>query len=519
MMNEATCSVTNGNFIHKINNELGLKRSNLGNSSDFERNGSAARNNKTIECIFANSQRGNSGSNIEFQIPLPVGKAHYGGNSGKEDFSKKDQWSKEFFCHYKNKSFDVVKPGKGKHEKCPINFHDKHFTPYHSTMSHQNHIYPYRKACSERSSVSNSNSHWEAQFKLIENQLVNDLIIENTVEERTIGYDYVADYEETIDFRNMLLPLPQEYEFLNSNHYLSKPDPYKIGCILMENGSNLNEVIKAFEAAIFQDPNHVNAWLKLGTVNIENESEANGELALKNCLNLDPDNTSAMETLAIHYINQQNELESLKIFHKWIHLKFSELLHPTAEQINKSIEETPGKSNLVHILESLLNMRITKTDRYDICSVLSILYYSDQKIQQSLESLEFLLSERPNDGIIWNRYGAILANTKSYHSAINAYNKSKLLRPNFTRTRYNLAIAYLNRSDYIKASKTLIEVILLRSNGAEHTNTKIHNKFMQNLKNALIALKKFDLFDDLVNSSRDTKSLILTLKTIYNKIS
>lgn len=182
------------------------------------------------------------------------------------------------------------------------------------------------------------------------------------------------------------------------------------------------------------------------------------------------------------------------------------------------MDTTPGKSNLMHILESLLKMHVTKKDQRKIHSVLSVLYYSDQKIRQSLESLEFLLSERPNDGIMWNRYGAILANTKSYHSAINAYNKSKLLRPNFTRARYNLAIAFLSNGDYIKASKTLIEIILLQSKGTENIKTKMHNKFMQNLKNALIALKKFDLLDELINNSHETELLLSTLKTIYNKI-
>lgn len=250
----------------------------------------------------------------------------------------------------------------------------------------------------------------------------------------------------------------------------------------MENGSNLNEVVKAFEAAISQDPSHVNAWLKLGIVSIENENENNGELALQNCLNLDPNNTSAMESLAIHYTNQQNESEAMKLFQRWILSKFSEYLYPTVGQNNKFMDTTLGKSNLMSILESLLKMRVTKKDQRKIHSVLSVLYYSDQKIRQSLESLEFLLSEKPNDEIIWNRYGAILANTKSYHSAINAYNKSKLLRPNFTRARYNLAIAFLSNGDYIKASKTLIEIILLQSKGIENIKTKMHNKFMQNLK-------------------------------------
>ena len=63
----------------------------------------------------------------------------------------------------------------------------------------------------------------------------------------------------------------------------------------------------------------------------------------------------------------------------------------------------------------------------------------------------------------------------------------------------------------------LIEVILLRSKGYEHNKAKMQNKFMQNLKNALIASKNFDSLD-LINGSHNTESLISTLKAIYNKM-
>ncbi|CAI4049373.1 hypothetical protein SUVZ_13G1570 [Saccharomyces uvarum] len=518
-MNEANCSVTNGNPIHRLSTELRPKRNNLSRSSGSQNSGCATRSATTIEYIFTNSQRGNCANGIDFQKASPIAQAqtHYGGDGGEGKLLRPENpWSKEFSCSYRNKSIDVVISGGTKNEKHSISCHDKFFTPYRNEAYHPNHLYPYRKTYSGRSSVSNG--HWESQFELIEDQLISELKIAKNVQETPIGYDYLAEYEETIDFKYTSLPLPETYQFLNKNNYLCQPDPYKIGCILMENGSNLNEVIKAFEAAISQDPSHVNAWLKLGIVNIENENESNGELALHNCLNLDPNNTSAMESLAVHYTNQENELEAMKFFQRWILSKFSKFLLPTAEQNNECMDTTPGKSNLMHILESLLKMRVTKKDQRKIHSVLSVLYYSDQRIRQSLESLEYLLSEKPNDEIMWNRYGAILANTKSYHSAINAYNKSKLLRPNFTRARYNLAIAFLNNGDYIKASKTLIEIILLQSKGTENIKTKMHNKFMQNLKNALIALKKFDLLEDLINNSHEAELLLSTLKTIYNKI-
>ena len=50
-------------------------------------------------------------------------------------------------------------------------------------------------------------------------------------------------------------------------------DPYEIGLQLMENGAKLSEAALAFEAAIQRDENHVDAWLKLGEVQTQNEKD------------------------------------------------------------------------------------------------------------------------------------------------------------------------------------------------------------------------------------------------------
>ena len=59
-------------------------------------------------------------------------------------------------------------------------------------------------------------------------------------------------------------------------------DPYEIGLQLMENGAKLSEAALAFEAAIQRDENHVDAWLKLGEVQTQNEKEIAGISALEN---------------------------------------------------------------------------------------------------------------------------------------------------------------------------------------------------------------------------------------------
>lgn len=233
-MNEVTCSITGDNPIHKINNGLGLKWNNLGKFSDFQTNDSAARDARTIDYIFTNCQTGSSIGKIDFRAALPADKSQHSGVSEKEFSRLENQWSKEFSCFPKNKNADVTKPSRNKHEKRSANLHNRYFAQYYSTAYQQNRIYPCRISYNEHSSVSNG---WEFQFKSIENQLLNELKIENNVEEKTVGYEYVAEYEETIDFMHMLSSVPQTYQFLKSNIYITERDPYKIGCVLMDNGS------------------------------------------------------------------------------------------------------------------------------------------------------------------------------------------------------------------------------------------------------------------------------------------
>lgn len=63
--------------------------------------------------------------------------------------------------------------------------------------------------------------------------------------------------------------------------------PRSIGCLLMENGAKLSEAALAFEAAVKEKPDHVDAWLRLGLVQTQNEKELNGISALEECLKLD----------------------------------------------------------------------------------------------------------------------------------------------------------------------------------------------------------------------------------------
>ena len=149
--------------------------------------------------------------------------------------------------------------------------------------------------------------NWDEQFKALEREVAEQLTLgetkdeikEQNKEEIRLVDDYQTDFQEVWDNLQSQTNFEAEtsdtqwekdyarymtgksthvspYSFDKDNQYMHNPNAYEIGCILMENGAKLSEAALAFEAAVQEDPGHVDAWLKLGLVQTQNEKELNG---------------------------------------------------------------------------------------------------------------------------------------------------------------------------------------------------------------------------------------------------
>ncbi len=76
-------------------------------------------------------------------------------------------------------------------------------------------------------------------------------------------------------------------------------DPFQEGIRLMEEGGNLSLAALAFEAAAQKNPDHVEAWVNLGSAQAQNEKEEAAIRALEHALKLDPNNLAALMGLAV----------------------------------------------------------------------------------------------------------------------------------------------------------------------------------------------------------------------------
>ncbi|QHS72442.1 Pex5p [Saccharomyces paradoxus] len=297
-----------------------------------------------------------------------------------------------------------------------------------------------------------------------------------------------------------------EYAFQSNNEYLNNPNAYKIGCLLMENGAKLSEAALAFEAAVKEKPDHVDAWLRLGLVQTQNEKELNGISALEECLKLDPKSLEAMKTLAISYINEGYDMSAFTMLDKWAETKYPE----TWSIIKQQDDNAQKEKGFTHID---MNARITKqylqlanslsTVDPEVQLCLGLLFYTKDDFDKTIDCFESALKVNPNDELMWNRLGASLANSNRSEEAIQAYHRALQLKPSFVRARYNLAVSSMNIGCFKEAAGYLLSVLSMHE---VNTNKKgdvgsllntYNDAVIDTLKRVFIAMNRDDLLQEV----------------------
>lgn len=296
-----------------------------------------------------------------------------------------------------------------------------------------------------------------------------------------------------------------KYDFENTNNeYLHNPNAYEIGCILMENGAKLSEAAMAFEAAVQDNANHVDAWLKLGLVQIQNEKEINGISALESCLRLDPKNLEAMKNLAISYINEGYDSSSFTVLNQWIETKYPNIdtSVPKLQHLSENEIEDPLSLNAKITKRFLkLDNQLPQVDP-DVQLCLGLLFYANDDYDKTIECFKAALKVNPNDELMWNRLGAALANSNRSEESIKAYHRALQLKPSFVRARYNLAVSSMNIGCFKEAVEHLLTALKMHEvegmkqggkNKKSYTENYNNDNIIETLRRAFIAMKRNDL--------------------------
>ena len=296
-----------------------------------------------------------------------------------------------------------------------------------------------------------------------------------------------------------------DYKFENeeTNQFLDLPadqDPYQIGLQLMENGAKLSEAALAFEAAINKNAQHVDAWLKLGEVQTQNEKEIAGITALEKCLELNPENSEALMTLAISYINEGYDNAAFATLERWISTKYPQVADK-ARQENPEITDEDRFTLHKRVTELFIKAAQLSPGHAnmdpDVQMGLGVLFYANEDFDKTIDCFKAALSIKPNDPVLWNRLGASLANLNRSEEAVTAYFKALELKPTFVRARYNLGVSCINIGCYKEAAEHLLSGLAMHQvEGQESTlNHNQSSSLMETLKRSFIAMDRRDLLE------------------------
>lgn len=315
----------------------------------------------------------------------------------------------------------------------------------------------------------------------------------------------------------------EQYTFAENNPFLEYQDSaYDIGLQLLESGAKLSEVALAFEAAVKQKPDHLDAWIKLGEVQAANEKEMASLQAYTQALKLDPSNLKSLLNSAISYINEGRERTAVNNLKKWLFIKY-----PKSQEFYNNLTQHNGDVNNIEHNTDEMNEFYTSKEADDVISTylnfirnenaavhsdadfqisLGALYFSQTDFDKTTDCFRAALQIDPENEILWSRLGASLANSGRSEEAISAYRKALQIRPSFVRARYNLAISCLNIGCHKEAAEHLLAGLSLHkvdgTHGKDYDDGKIFDLsnsqsdgMLESLRRSFYLLERKDLMN------------------------
>ncbi|KAF2088084.1 peroxisomal targeting signal receptor [Saccharata proteae CBS 121410] len=297
------------------------------------------------------------------------------------------------------------------------------------------------------------------------------------VDEENFAHMGDLDQWDSFDGNNTLpsLRVPQmgDYLFEESNPFKEVTDPFSEGLAILQNGGNLSLAALAFEAAVQKDPQHVEAWTKLGAAQAQNEKESPAIRALEQALKIDPSNLEALMGLAVSYTNEGYDSTAYRTLERWIATKYPSLIG--VEGLSSPADVGFTDRNMLHEKVTDLFIRAAQMSPSgeqmdpDVQVGLGVLFYGAEEYDKAVDCFGAAL-ESTEDGttnqqdqvhLLWNRLGATLANSGRSEEAIDAYENALAQRPNFVRARYNLGVSCINIGCFEEAAQHLLGALAM----------------------------------------------------------
>ncbi|RDL38578.1 uncharacterized protein BP5553_02918 [Venustampulla echinocandica] len=314
-----------------------------------------------------------------------------------------------------------------------------------------------------------------------------------------------------------------DYMFEEENIFKEVGNPFEEGVRIMQEGGNLSLAALAFEAAVQKDPQHVEAWVLLGSAQAQNEKETPAIRALEQALKADPNNLEALMGLAVSYTNEGYDSTAYRTLERWLSIKYPAIISPG--DLSSEAEVGFTDRHILHEKVTDLFIRAAQLSPDgehmdpDVQVGLGVLFYGAEEYDKAVDCFSAALAstesgatnQREQVHLLWNRLGATLANSGRSEEAIAAYEKALTLRTNFVRARYNLGVSCINIGCYEEAASHLL--------GALAMHKVVENEGREKARDILGAggdVSEADL-ERMINQNQST-NLYDTLRRVFSQM-
>jgi peroxin-5 len=353
-----------------------------------------------------------------------------------------------------------------------------------------------------------------------EENLVSEMGVHMGDLEQWDGFESLGTHQSP--FRD---PQLGEYMFEEDNIFKDANNPFEEGVRIMHEGGNLSLAALAFEAAVQKDPQHIEAWVLLGSAQAQNEKETPAIRALEQALKSDPNNLTALMGLAVSYTNEGYDSTAYRTLERWLSIKYPTIVSPKDLSSDADVGFTDRQLLHEKVTDLFIGAAQLSPDGEhmdpDVQVGLGVLFYGAEEYDKAVDCFSAALAstesgtsnQKDQVHLLWNRLGATLANSGRSEEAITAYEKALTLRTNFVRARYNLGVSCINVGCYDEAASHLLGALamhkVVENEGKEKAREFLGGGDAGNLSEAEL---------DRVLSQNQSTNLYDTLRRVFSQM-